>query len=66
MGPSRWLWPVGAVLLVATPMLGQAFGRTMKPGRRMLMRLMSSMGEAETILRCPTCSTPSWTPRMTR
>ena len=44
--------PMG-IRLMATPLLGQVLGRTMKPGRRMLMRLMSSMGEAETILRYP-------------
>ena len=44
--------PMG-IRLVATPLLGQVLGRTMKPGRRMLMHLMSSMGEAETILRYP-------------
>jgi pimeloyl-ACP methyl ester carboxylesterase len=41
------------IRLMATPLLGQVLSRTMKPGRRMLMRLMSSMGEAETILRYP-------------
>ena len=44
--------PMG-IRLMATPLLGQVLGRTMKPGRRMLMHLMSSMGEAETILRYP-------------
>jgi hypothetical protein len=38
---------------MATPMLGHVLGRTVKPGRRMLLRLMSSMGEGDTILRHP-------------
>ena len=44
--------PMG-IRLMATPLFGQVLGRTMKPGRRTLLRLMSSMGEAETILRYP-------------
>jgi len=44
--------PMG-IRLMATPLLGQVLSRTMKPRRRMLMRLMSSVGEAETILRYP-------------
>lgn len=38
--------------VMATP-LGRVLGRTMKPGRRMLVRMMSSVGEAETIVRHP-------------
>ena len=41
------------IRLMATPMLGQALSRTMKPGRRMLLRLMSSVGEGDTIMRHP-------------
>ena len=44
--------PMG-IRLMATPLLGQVLSRTMKPGRRMLMHLMSSVGEADTILRYP-------------
>lgn len=39
--------------LMATPVLGTVLGRTLRPGRRMLLRLMSSMGEGDTILRHP-------------
>jgi pimeloyl-ACP methyl ester carboxylesterase len=41
------------IRLMATPVLGQFLSRTLKPGRRMLLRLMSSMGEGDTILRHP-------------
>jgi pimeloyl-ACP methyl ester carboxylesterase len=44
--------PLG-IRLMATPALGHVLGRTVKPGRRMLLRLMSSMGEGDTILRHP-------------
>jgi pimeloyl-ACP methyl ester carboxylesterase len=44
--------PLG-IRLMATPMLGDVLSRTMKPGRRMLLRLMSSVGEGDTILRHP-------------
>jgi pimeloyl-ACP methyl ester carboxylesterase len=44
--------PLG-IRLMAIPMLGQALSRTVKPGRRMLLRLMSSVGEGDTILRHP-------------
>jgi len=44
--------PVG-IRLLATPVLGDVLSRTVRPGRRMLLRLMSSMGEADTILRHP-------------
>jgi pimeloyl-ACP methyl ester carboxylesterase len=44
--------PVG-IRLMATPLLGQVLSRTMKPGRRMLLRLMTSVGEGNTILRHP-------------
>lgn len=39
--------------LMATPLLGTLLGRAVKPNRRMLLRLMSSMGEGDTILRHP-------------
>ena len=38
---------------MATPVLGNVLSRTVRPGRRMLLRLMSSMGEGDTILRHP-------------
>ncbi|MDF2975439.1 MAG: alpha/beta hydrolase [Actinomycetospora sp.] len=41
------------IRLMATPMLGNVLRRTVKPGRRMLLRLMSSVGEGDTILRHP-------------
>ena len=44
--------PLG-IRLMATPMLGHVLSRTVKPGRRMLLRLMSSVGEGDTILRHP-------------
>jgi pimeloyl-ACP methyl ester carboxylesterase len=44
--------PLG-IRLMATPVLGDLLGRTMRPGRRMLLRLMSSVGEGDTILRHP-------------
>jgi pimeloyl-ACP methyl ester carboxylesterase len=44
--------PMG-IRLMATPPLGNVLGRTVRPGRRMLLHLMSSMGEGETILRHP-------------
>jgi pimeloyl-ACP methyl ester carboxylesterase len=44
--------PIG-IRLLATPVLGDLLGRTMRPGRRMLQRLMSSVGEGDTILRHP-------------
>jgi pimeloyl-ACP methyl ester carboxylesterase len=44
--------PVG-IRLMATPMLGNALSRTERPGRRMLQRLMPSVGEGDTILRHP-------------
>ena len=39
--------------LVATPWVGDLMVRAVKPGRRMLLRMMASMGEAETIVRHP-------------
>ncbi len=39
--------------LAATPGVGDLMVRGVKPGRRMLLRMMASMGEAETILRHP-------------
>ena len=44
--------PVG-IRLMATPMLGDVLTRTLRPDRRMLLRLMKSMGEGDTILRHP-------------
>jgi pimeloyl-ACP methyl ester carboxylesterase len=44
--------PLG-IRLMATPVLGHILSRTVRPGRRMLQRLMSSVGERETILRHP-------------
>jgi pimeloyl-ACP methyl ester carboxylesterase len=44
--------PMG-IRLMATPVVGGVLSRAVKPGRRMLMHLMSSVGEAETILRHP-------------
>ncbi|MBS9372113.1 alpha/beta fold hydrolase [Rhodococcus sp. B50] len=41
------------IRLMATPVLGQFLGRTVKPGRRMLLHLLSSMGEGDTIRRYP-------------
>jgi pimeloyl-ACP methyl ester carboxylesterase len=39
--------------LAATPGLGDLMVRTVKPGRRMLLKMMASVGEAETIVRHP-------------
>ena len=44
--------PMG-IRLMATPLLGNVLGRIVRPGRRMLLHLMSSMGEGDTILRHP-------------
>jgi pimeloyl-ACP methyl ester carboxylesterase len=44
--------PLG-IRVMATPLLGQTLSRTMKPGPRMIARLMSSVGEGETIRRYP-------------
>ena len=44
--------PLG-IRLMATPVLGDVLSRAVKPGRRMLLRLMSSVGEGDTILRHP-------------
>ena len=44
--------PLG-IRVMATPVLGDFLSRTVKPGRRMLLRLMSSVGEGDTILRHP-------------
>jgi len=44
--------PIG-IRLIATPVLGDLLGRTIRPGRRMMLRLMSSVGEGDTILRHP-------------
>ncbi len=39
--------------LVATPGVGELMTRAVKPGRRMLLKMMASVGEAETIVRHP-------------
>lgn len=39
--------------LAATPGVGDLMARVVKPGRRMVLRMMASMGEAETIVRHP-------------
>jgi pimeloyl-ACP methyl ester carboxylesterase len=39
--------------LAATPGIGDLMVRAVKPGRRMLLKMMASMGEAETIVRHP-------------
>jgi pimeloyl-ACP methyl ester carboxylesterase len=44
--------PAG-IRLMATPIVGDALSRTVKPSRRMLLKLMSSVGEGDTILRHP-------------
>ena len=44
--------PLG-MRIVATPVLGDMLTRTLRPGRRMLRRLMSDVGEEDTILRHP-------------
>jgi len=44
--------PLG-IRLLATPGLGGVLSRVVRPGRRMLLRLMSTMGEGDTILRHP-------------
>lgn len=39
--------------LAATPGVGDLIARAVKPGRRMLLKMMASMGEAETIVQHP-------------
>jgi pimeloyl-ACP methyl ester carboxylesterase len=39
--------------LAGTPGVGDIMARAVRPGRRMLVRMMASMGEAETIVRHP-------------
>ena len=39
--------------LAATPGLGDLMSRAVKPGRRMLLQMLASVGEAETIVRHP-------------
>jgi pimeloyl-ACP methyl ester carboxylesterase len=39
--------------LIATPGIGDLMVRAVRPGRRMLLRMMASVGEAETIVRHP-------------
>jgi len=41
------------VRLMAMPVLGDVLTRAVKPGRRMLLRMMASVGEADTITRHP-------------
>ena len=41
------------IRLMATPVLGNVMHRAVKPGPRMLLRMMASMGEADTITRHP-------------
>jgi pimeloyl-ACP methyl ester carboxylesterase len=41
------------VRLMAMPVLGGVMTRAVKPGRRMLLRMMASVGEADTITRHP-------------
>ncbi len=41
------------IRLMAMPVLGDAVTRAVKPGRRMLLRMMASVGEADTITRHP-------------
>jgi pimeloyl-ACP methyl ester carboxylesterase len=41
------------IRLMAMPVLGDVLNRTVKPGRRMLLRMMASVGEADTITRHP-------------
>ena len=43
----------GPIRLMATPVLGGFLTRAVKPGRRMLLRMMASVGEADTITRHP-------------
>ncbi len=42
-----------ALRLAATPGIGDVMVRAVKPGRRMLLKMMGSVGEAETIVRHP-------------
>lgn len=39
--------------VAATPGIGDLMARTVKPGRRMLLKMMASVGEAETIVQHP-------------
>lgn len=41
------------IRLMAMPVLGDVMTRAVKPGRRMLLRMMASVGEADTIRRKP-------------
>jgi pimeloyl-ACP methyl ester carboxylesterase len=41
------------IRLMAMPVLGDVMTRAVKPGRRMLLRMMASVGEADTITRHP-------------
>ncbi len=41
------------IRLMAMPVLGDVMTRPVKPGRRMLLRMMASVGEADTITRHP-------------
>jgi pimeloyl-ACP methyl ester carboxylesterase len=44
--------PLG-VRLTATPVMGELLSHAVRPSRRMLLRLLSSVGEGDTILRYP-------------
>jgi pimeloyl-ACP methyl ester carboxylesterase len=44
--------PIG-IRLMATPVLGNVLSRALRPDRQMLLRLMSSVGEGDTIVRHP-------------
>ena len=41
------------IRLMVMPVLGDVLGRIVRPGRRTLLHLMSSMGEGDTVLRRP-------------
>ena len=41
------------IRMMATPGLGEALTRALRPGRRMLVRMMASMGESDTITHYP-------------
>jgi pimeloyl-ACP methyl ester carboxylesterase len=45
--------PPAPLRAMAAPVIGGLLARVVKPNRRMVVRLMSSMGEAETIVRYP-------------
>ena len=57
--------PLG-IKMVATPGVGDVLTRAVRPGRRMLRRLMSQMGEATPSCGTPSCSRHCLTPPTTR